>query len=232
MSNRLPPETVPEGGFEADEAQYSSIVHANTAQPRRVGDLTQTPSLQRPMTSLANASRNRRGSQSSSASRASRFAATKATLDPELDINLPYRTLSATANLDEYRIEVPGGEISGPEEPAEFAAEAERASLAAGRAPTNQSRHYRLVTFEPDDPGNPKNWSKAFKWYITMVVAVTCFVVAFASSVVTADVTGVMEEFDVSEEVVLLTITLFVIGFGVGPMVFAPLSEVYGRKII
>jgi len=76
--------------------------------------------------------------------------------------------------------------------------------------------HYKLVTFTPDDPENPKNWSKAYKWYCTMVVAVTCFVVAFASSVITADIEGVEKTFHVSEEVGFLTITVFVIGFGVG----------------
>lgn len=63
-----------------------------------------------------------------------------------------------------------------------------------------------------------------------MVVAFTCFVVAFNSAVITADLEGVSETFDVSMEVALLTITMFVIGFGVGPLVFAPLSEMYGRK--
>ncbi|KAI9643532.1 Synaptic vesicle transporter SVOP [Ciborinia camelliae] len=91
---------------------------------------------------------------------------------------------------------------------------------------------YKLVTFLPDDPENPKNWSKAFKWYCTMVVAITCFVVAFASSVITADLIGVQEEFGVSEEIALLSITVFVVGFGVGPMMFAPLSEVVGRRWI
>lgn len=91
---------------------------------------------------------------------------------------------------------------------------------------------HKLVTFAADDPGNPKNWSKAFKWYCTMVVAVTCFVVALNSSVITADIPGVEQEFGVSEEVALVSISLFVVGFGVGPMVFAPLSEIYGRRII
>ncbi|KAK6834600.1 multidrug resistance protein [Apiospora arundinis] len=102
------------------------------------------------------------------------------------------------------------------------------------RAPPepNGQSNYQLVTFVEHDPENPKNWSKAYKWYCTMVVAVTCFVVAFASSVVTADIAGVAEEFHVSEEVALLSITLFVVGFGVGPMAFAPLSEIYGRRIL
>ncbi|KAJ4297407.1 Synaptic vesicle transporter SVOP [Collariella sp. IMI 366227] len=66
------------------------------------------------------------------------------------------------------------------------------------------------------DPENPKNWSKAFKWYITMVVAVTCFVVAFCSSVITSDVGGVEDEFGVSHEAALVPISVFVVGFGVG----------------
>jgi multidrug resistance protein len=91
---------------------------------------------------------------------------------------------------------------------------------------------HKLVTFEPNDPENPKNWSRAYKWYCTMVVALTCFVVAFASSVITADIPGVVQEFGVSEELALVSISIFVVGFGVGPMAFAPLSEVLGRRII
>lgn len=49
-----------------------------------------------------------------------------------------------------------------------------------------------------------------------MIVAFTCFVVALASSVVTADLKGVEDEFHVSEEVALLSITMFVMGFGIG----------------
>ncbi|CAK7205591.1 Synaptic vesicle transporter SVOP [Sporothrix eucalyptigena] len=156
--------------------------------------------------------------------------------DPNLDITLPYRTLSANANFNEFQAEVPGGEIPGPIEPPEIAAIASRISRqnTHGLAPEvpEGERRYRLVTFEPNDPGNPKNWSKAMKWYCTLVVSLTCFVVAFASSVITADIEGVMETFDVSEEVVLLSISLFVVGFGVGPLVFAPLSEVYGRRVV
>lgn len=137
--------------------------------------------------------------------------------DPNLDPDsLPYRTLSQDANFDEYTTEHQSGEIKGP----------------VVREPSGKETQYKLVTFTPGDPENPKNWSKAYKWYCTMVVAITCFVVAFASSVVTADLVGVEESFGVSEEVALLTITLFVIGFGVGPVVFAPLSEIYGRRII
>ena len=106
------------------------------------------------------------------------------------------------ANLEEYTKETASGEMD-----------------AGVRTPDGKG-DYKLVTFLPNDPANPKNWSKAYKWYITMIVALTCFVVAFASSVVTADIAGVTEEFGVSEEVALLSITLFVVGFGIGMFIF------------
>lgn len=132
--------------------------------------------------------------------------------DPALDVNLPYRTLSPQANMAEYTTEQPGGEIP--------------------TVTSDGKRKYKLVAFVPNDPHNPKNWSKAYKWYCTMVVALTCFVVAFASAVITADITAPAEELGVSEEVSLLAVSVFVVGFGIGPMVFAPLSEVYGRRVI
>ncbi|KPI43040.1 putative MFS-type transporter [Cyphellophora attinorum] len=89
---------------------------------------------------------------------------------------------------------------------------------------------HELVTFRLNDPENPKNFSKVKKWYCTLVVAFVCFVVAFNSSVITANLEGVSRTFHVSNEVALLTITMFVIGFGVGPLAFAPLSELFGRK--
>jgi multidrug resistance protein len=131
--------------------------------------------------------------------------------------NLPFRTLSKNANFEEYTEDSPSGEIPGP---------------TIYNTKTGQSVTYKLVTFTPNDPGNPKNWSKAFKWYCTMVVAFTCFVVAFCSSVITADIIGVMNTFHRSEEVALISVSVFVVGFGVGPMIFAPLSEIFGRRVI
>lgn len=131
-------------------------------------------------------------------------------------INLPLRMLSNDANLNEYTQETANGQMLR-----------EVRSSATGKL-----ERYELITFKIDDPENPKNWSKAHKWWCTMVVAMTCFVVAFNSAVITADLEGVSAEFHVSEEVSLLTITLFVVGFGIGPMAFAPLSEICGRRPI
>ncbi len=46
------------------------------------------------------------------------------------------------------------------------------------------------------------------------------------------DTKGVMEEFGVSNVVSTLGISLFVLGFAVGPLLWAPLSEILGRRVV
>ncbi|EKM51927.1 uncharacterized protein PHACADRAFT_212541 [Phanerochaete carnosa HHB-10118-sp] len=133
----------------------------------------------------------------------------------EEDLTLPTRQLTDEANLDEYRRETATGTIVQPH-----------------TAPDGHQEKYKLVTFTVDDPENPKNWSKVKKWWCTLMIASVCFVVAFNSAVITADIQGPAERFHVSNEVSLLAVTLFVIGFGVGPMFFAPMSELFGRRIM
>jgi multidrug resistance protein len=41
-----------------------------------------------------------------------------------------------------------------------------------------------------------------------------------------------MAEFSVSQEVVTLGVSLFVLGFALGPLLWAPFSEIYGRQIV
>ena len=114
--------------------------------------------------------------------------------------DLPYGILNDDADMQEYLEETTTGAIS---------------KRTISRT-TGQYEDHELVTFTVNDPENPKNWSKAYKWYCTMIVAFTCFVAAFCSAVVTADLGGPSRTFNISQEVSLLTITLFVIGFGVG----------------
>lgn len=89
-----------------------------------------------------------------------------------------------------------------------------------------------LVTFKENDPGNPKNYSRARKAFITGFTAILCFSVAIGSSMPTGDLEGAAAGLHVGQVPANLSITLFVAGFGFGPMFFAPLSELYGRWII
>ncbi|KAL1759618.1 major facilitator superfamily domain-containing protein [Schizophyllum commune] len=96
---------------------------------------------------------------------------------------------------------------------------------------------YHIVDFEKGKGEDPREWSKARKWLVTLTTAFLCLAVALGSSIITGDMEGPTEDLHAEQEVVNLTVTCFVIGFGIGlvidlPLFFAPLSEVVGRKPI
>ncbi|TVY50191.1 Efflux pump FUBT, partial [Lachnellula cervina] len=88
------------------------------------------------------------------------------------------------------------------------------------------------LDFSPNDIENPKNWSTARRWYITVVSVILVVNATFASSSPSGTLQGIKEEFHVSEEAVGLVITLFLLGYCFGPLFWAPLSEFYGRRWI
>lgn len=97
--------------------------------------------------------------------------------------------------------------------------------------PLDPKLNVRIVTFLDGDKENPKNFSLAWKWVYTMVLGFVCFVVALGSAIVTGDLEKPAAYFGVSNEVIILaSVTTFVLGFGLGPLVFAPISEEIGRK--
>jgi multidrug resistance protein len=89
-----------------------------------------------------------------------------------------------------------------------------------------------VIDFLPDDPENGMSFSRGRKWTITMLQSLTTFAVTFASSAYASGIEGVAQHFHVSEEVATLGLSFFVLGFAVGPLVWAPLSEMYGRKSV
>lgn len=81
-----------------------------------------------------------------------------------------------------------------------------------------------VVDFLPDDARNPLMFPKWKKWTITMLVSMATFTIAIASSAYSGGITEIMKDFDVGTEVTLLGISLFVLGFAIGPLLWGPLS--------
>ncbi|KAM7196242.1 fluconazole resistance [Naviculisporaceae sp. PSN 640] len=89
-----------------------------------------------------------------------------------------------------------------------------------------------LVDFEgPADPYRPMNWPLKKKVITTFIYGLVTMSATWASSCYAAGTTAVSIEFGVSNPVAILGTSLFLVGFGVGPLLWAPLSEVYGRRI-
>lgn len=89
-----------------------------------------------------------------------------------------------------------------------------------------------VVDWIENDPRNPMTWSTTKKWVIILAVANAVLVVSFCSSAFSGGIVHIMKEFNVSQEIVTLGISFFVLGFALGPLLWAPFSEIYGRQII
>lgn len=88
-----------------------------------------------------------------------------------------------------------------------------------------------LVDFDgPDDPYRPMNWPFQKKFITTLLYGFTTCWITFASAIYSAALVEIKDEFQVSTEVASSGVSLMVFGFGLGPLVWGPLSEVYGRK--
>lgn len=87
-----------------------------------------------------------------------------------------------------------------------------------------------IVEFIPDDPRNPMGFPMWKKWAITLLVAFATLAVSFVSSAYAGGIEELISEFGVSIEVATMGIALFVLGFAIGPLLWAPFSELYGRQ--
>ncbi|KAJ5627770.1 hypothetical protein N7490_009998 [Penicillium lividum] len=88
------------------------------------------------------------------------------------------------------------------------------------------------VTWIPNDPRNPMVFSEFKKWTYTMLVAIATLAVALVSSAYTGGIVQIEEQFGIGDEVATLGVSLFVLGFAIGPVIWAPMSELFGRQIL
>lgn len=82
----------------------------------------------------------------------------------------------------------------------------------------------------PDDPEKPSNWPLWRKWLITIFMGLATFTITFASSVFSTANQVTAELFGVSEIVMILGTSFFILGFSLSPMIWGPISELYGRR--
>lgn len=82
----------------------------------------------------------------------------------------------------------------------------------------------------PDDAANPQNWPASTKWTQIGILSALTFLTPLASSMFAPGVPELMREFETSSSVLAtLVVSIYVLGFAFGPLVMAPLSELYGR---
>lgn len=116
-----------------------------------------------------------------------------------------------------------------PDTPAQFPNDDTHNMASGVKVDAEKGRDIHLIDwYGPDDPENPRNWSPAKKYFVTFEICFLTFSIYIGSSIYTAGILGVMQEFGVSQVVATVGLTLFVAGYGLGP-VSNPLTPLSSR---
>ncbi|KAH8202166.1 hypothetical protein TruAng_003641 [Truncatella angustata] len=84
-----------------------------------------------------------------------------------------------------------------------------------------------------DDPDMPLNFPMWKKWLLVGLLAAITLLTPFASSILSPGISKLMEDFGEENSIVgSMTVSIYLLGYVVGPLFLAPLSEIYGRKPI
>lgn len=88
-----------------------------------------------------------------------------------------------------------------------------------------------VVSWLPVDPRDPMQFPMARKVLVVLMTGFATLIISLASSAYSGSISGVIQYFGISDEVATLGLSLYVIGFAVGPLLWAPMSENIGRQI-
>ena len=83
-----------------------------------------------------------------------------------------------------------------------------------------------LVDWEPNDASNPRNWSTLYKSWITFQLGMLAMSVSLGSSIISPAEDSIIRYTHISSEVAVMPVSLFILGFAFGPLLWAPISEV------
>ncbi|OKP13455.1 hypothetical protein PENSUB_646 [Penicillium subrubescens] len=85
----------------------------------------------------------------------------------------------------------------------------------------------------PDDPGNPINFRSFINFINVRIISTLTFITTLASSMFAPSIPELMEEFHSSSTLLAgFVVSVYVLGFAVGPLILTPASELLGRAIV
>ncbi|CAG8178011.1 unnamed protein product [Penicillium salamii] len=84
-----------------------------------------------------------------------------------------------------------------------------------------------------DDPKNPQNFPSSKKWALLGLVSAMTLISPLASSMFSPAITFMAAEFKETNETILsFSVSIYLLGYTFGPLLLAPLSEIYGRRVV
>jgi MFS family permease len=114
------------------------------------------------------------------------------------------------------------GEVEDEEQPHEL--------RAISRSKSRDTSKLLIVKWDENDPENPFNFPDSKKWFITFQLGLLALAASLGSSITSPANGAIAKYVGVSQEASVLTVSLYVLGFALGPSIWAPISEIWGRR--
>lgn len=170
--------------------------------------------------------------------------------EEKADFKLPDAWLSAIAGSSRGGVETPGSshsdghETAGtekstepgnndpnkiePSPPADLEASASLEKIQSAPIVPQLTKDGVILVdwYTTDDPSNPYNWSNRRRLLISLIIGFYTFVVYMSSAIYTTAEPQIRERFGVSAVKASLGLSIYVLGYGIGPLIFSPLSEI------
>jgi MFS family permease len=87
-----------------------------------------------------------------------------------------------------------------------------------------------FIDWEAHDPEDSMNWAPRKKWKTVSIVSCMAAITSLGSSIMAPATPQIMREFESTNyELAVFVVSIGVLGYGIGPLVLSPLSEIYGR---
>ncbi|GAA6061518.1 hypothetical protein JCM10212_004508 [Sporobolomyces blumeae] len=86
------------------------------------------------------------------------------------------------------------------------------------------------TTLAPEDSSNPRNWSLPKKFLCNTILCIWVLSLTYASTAYVASLGAIEQRYHLGQEASILGVSLTVLGFAAGPLLFGPSSELFGRR--
>jgi multidrug resistance protein len=96
----------------------------------------------------------------------------------------------------------------------------------------DEERSHHHLDFDQDDERNPRAWPRSKKLCNVAIIACMSILSPLTSSIFTPGIHQIADGLHTTPDRIIATTTGFLIMLGLGPLVLAPLSETFGRRIV
>lgn len=108
-----------------------------------------------------------------------------------------------------------------------------RAGSHSNESTTSHGEPKKIIRFKDGDPDNPDNWRQIKKLYALFVAIMSVMNSTIGSSLPAGATGPISEHFNETNEYkLILPTSMYLVGYVCGPMIWGPLSESYGRKLV